>query len=103
LELGGIWVTARMRGRCPSTEEARAQSGRLEKKQNVFADSLPWTSTGSRSSTPRASSASGARRTAALLVGRLEEQRQDLFTVARTAVGVMDSSVRKVHRVAEMA
>jgi prolyl oligopeptidase len=90
LEMGGIWVTANMRGGA-EYGEAWHKAGNLERKQNVFDDfvavaeeliRLKYTSPG------KLGIAGGSN--GGLLVGAVEEQRPDLFGVALPAVGVMD-------------
>jgi prolyl oligopeptidase len=90
LEMGGIWVTANMRGGA-EYGEAWHKAGNLEKKQNVFDDFIAvgeelirqkYTSPG------KLGIMGGSN--GGLLVGAVEEQRPDLFGVALPAVGVMD-------------
>jgi prolyl oligopeptidase len=90
LEMGGIWVTANMRGGA-EYGEAWHQAGMLEKKQNVFddfiavADYLVKEKYTSSSKLGIMGGSNGG-----LLVGAVMEQRPDLFAVALPAVGVMD-------------
>ncbi|MGE5815134.1 MAG: prolyl oligopeptidase family serine peptidase, partial [Acidobacteriota bacterium] len=90
LELGGIWVTANMRGGAEYGESWH-QAGMLEKKQNVFddfiavAESLVKEKYTSPSKLAIMGGSNGG-----LLVGAVMEQRPDLFAVALPAVGVMD-------------
>ena len=90
LELGGVWVTANMRGGSEYGETWH-RAGMLEKKQNVFDDfiavaehlvSEKWTS-------PSKLAIMGGSN-GGLLVGAAMEQRPDLYAVALPAVGVMD-------------
>jgi prolyl oligopeptidase len=90
LELGGVWVTANMRGGA-EYGEAWHKAGMLEKKQNVFDDFIAvaedlvkqkWAS-------PATLAIHGGSN-GGLLVGAVMEQRPDLFAVALPAVGVMD-------------
>jgi prolyl oligopeptidase len=90
LELGGVWVTANMRGGA-EYGEAWHKAGMLEKKQNVFDDFIAvaedlvkqkWASS--------ATLAIHGGSNGGLLVGAVMEQRPDLFAVALPAVGVMD-------------
>ena len=90
LELGGIWVTANMRGGA-EYGEAWHKAGMLEKKQNVFDDFIAVAEHLVKASTRRRrSSAIMGGSNGGLLVGAVEEQRPDLFAVALPAVGVMD-------------
>jgi prolyl oligopeptidase len=90
LELGGIWVTANMRGGSEYGETWH-RAGMLEKKQNVFDDFIAvaeylvnekWTAP---SKLAMMGGSNGG-----LLVGAAMEQRPDLYAVALPAVGVMD-------------
>jgi prolyl oligopeptidase len=90
VEMGGLWVTANMRGGA-EYGEAWHKAGNFEKKQNVFDDfiavaeeliRLKYTSPG------KLGIMGGSN--GGLLVGAVEEQRPDLFGVALPAVGVMD-------------
>jgi prolyl oligopeptidase len=90
LELGGIWVTANMRGGAEYGETWH-RAGMLDKKQNVFDDFIAvaeylvkekWTAA---SKLAMIGGSNGG-----LLVGAAMEQRPDLYAVALPAVGVMD-------------
>jgi prolyl oligopeptidase len=90
LELGGIWITANMRGGAEYGETWH-RAGMLEKKQNVFDDFIAvaehlvkeqWTS-------PSRLAIMGGSN-GGLLVGAAIEQRPDLYAAALPAVGVMD-------------
>ena len=90
LELGGIWVTANMRGGSEYGETWH-RAGMLDKKQNVFDDFIAvaeylvkekWTAA---SKLAMMGGSNGG-----LLVGVAMEQRPDLYAVALPAVGVMD-------------
>jgi prolyl oligopeptidase len=90
LELGGIWVTANMRGGA-EYGEAWHKAGNFEKKQNVFDDFIAaaqylstahWTN-------PRRLAIYG-RSNGGLLIGAVEEQRPDIAAAAIPQVGVMD-------------
>jgi prolyl oligopeptidase len=90
LELGGVWVTANVRGGA-EYGEAWHKAGMLEKKQNVFDDFIAvaedlvkqkWAS-------PATLAIHGGSN-GGLLVGAVMEQRPDLFAVALPAVGVLD-------------
>ena len=90
LELGGIWVTANMRGGA-EYGEAWHRGGMLEKKQNVFDDFVAvaeYLVKEKYTSPARLGIMGGSN--GGLLVGAVAEQRPDLFAVALPAVGVMD-------------
>jgi prolyl oligopeptidase len=90
LELGGIWVTASMRGGAEYGESWH-RAGMLEKKQNVFDDFIAVAEhlVKEKYTSPAKLGISGGSN-GGLLVGAVEEQRPDLFAVALPAVGVMD-------------
>ena len=90
LEVGGIWVTASMRGGA-EYGEAWHKAGRLESKQNVFDDFIAVAEylVKEQYTSPAKLGIMGGSN-GGLLVGAVEEQRPDLFAVALPAVGVMD-------------
>jgi prolyl oligopeptidase len=90
LELGGIWVTANMRGGAEYGESWH-RAGILEKKQNVFDDFIAVAEhlVKEKYTSPARLGILGGSN-GGLLVGAVEEQRPDLFAVALPAVGVMD-------------
>jgi prolyl oligopeptidase len=90
LELGGIWVTASMRGGAEYGESWH-RAGMLEKKQNVFDDFIAVAEQliKDKYTSPAKLAISGGSN-GGLLVGAVQQQRPDLFAVALPAVGVMD-------------
>ncbi len=90
LEIGGIWVTANMRGGA-EYGEAWHKAGYLEKKQNVFDDFIAVAEylVKEKYTSPSKLGMMGGSN-GGLLVGAVQEQRPDLFAVALPAVGVMD-------------
>ncbi|MBA2306332.1 MAG: S9 family peptidase [Acidobacteria bacterium] len=90
LDLGGIWITANLRGGA-EYGEAWHQAGILEKKQNVFDDCIAIAEllVKERYTSPARLGIMGGSN-GGLLVGAVMEQRPDLFAVALPAVGVMD-------------
>jgi prolyl oligopeptidase len=90
LEMGGIWVTANMRGGA-EYGEAWHKAGMLEKKQNVFDDFIAVAEHLVKEKyTSAAQLGIMGGSNGGLLVGAVMEQRPDLFAVALPAVGVMD-------------
>ena len=90
LELGGVWVTAALRGGA-EYGEAWHKAGMLEKKQNVFDDLIAIAEhlVTERYTSPAKLAISGGSN-GGLLVAAVMEQRPDLFAVALPAVGVLD-------------
>ncbi len=90
LELGGIFVTANLRGGA-EYGEAWHKAGYLDRKQNVFDDFIAVAEhlVAERFTSPGRLGMMGGSN-GGLLVGAVMEQRPDLFAVAMPAVGVMD-------------
>jgi prolyl oligopeptidase len=90
LELGGIWVTANLRGGA-EYGEAWHKAGNLGNKQNVFDDFIAVTErlVKEKYTSPEKMGIMGSSN-GGLLVGAAELQRPDLYAVALPAVGVMD-------------
>jgi prolyl oligopeptidase len=90
LEMGGIWVTASMRGGA-EYGEAWHKAGMLEKKQNVFDDFIAVAETLIQERyTSSAKLAIRGGSNGGLLVAAVAEQRPELFAVALPAAGVLD-------------
>jgi prolyl oligopeptidase len=90
LELGGVWVTASLRGGAEYGETWH-KAGTLERKQNVFDDFIAVAEHLIRekyTSPARLAIMGGSN--GGLLVGAVMEQRPELFAVALPMVGVMD-------------
>jgi prolyl oligopeptidase len=90
LELGGVYVTASMRGG-GEYGEAWHKGGMLDKKQNVFDDFIAVAEAlvSERYTSPEHLAINGGSN-GGLLVGAAMTQRPDLFAVALPAVGVLD-------------
>ena len=90
LDLGGIWITANLRGGAEYGEAWHA-AGILEKKQRVFEDFIAvaeYLVAEGYTSPEKLGMMGGSN--GGLLVGAVMERRPDLFAVALPAVGVMD-------------
>lgn len=90
LELGGVWVTANMRGGA-EYGEAWHRAGMLQRKQHVFDDFIAVAEdliTQKITSPAKLGIMGGSN--GGLLVGAAETQRPNLYAVALPAVGVMD-------------
>ena len=90
LELGGVWVTANVRGGA-EYGEAWHKAGMLEKKQNVFDDFIAVADhlVRERYTSPARLGIYGGSN-GGLLVAAVMQQRPDLFAVVLPAVGVLD-------------
>ena len=90
LELGGIWVTASLRGG-GEYGEAWHKGGMLENKQNVFDDFIAVAEylVKEKYTSPAKLGIMGGSN-GGLLVAAVAEQRPELYAVALPAVGVMD-------------
>jgi prolyl oligopeptidase len=90
LDLGGIWITANVRGGA-EYGEAWHRAGMLEKKQNVFDDFIAIAEhlVKEKYTSPAKLGIMGGSN-GGLVIGAVMEQRPDLFAVALPAVGVMD-------------
>ena len=90
LEMGGVWVTASMRGGAEYGESWH-KAGMLEKKQNVFDDFIAVAEhlVREKCTSPAKLGVMGGSN-GGLLVGAVVNQRPDLYAVALPAVGVMD-------------
>jgi len=90
LEMGGVWVTASLRGGAEYGESWH-KAGMLEKKQNVFDDFIAVAEhlVREKYTSPAKLGVMGGSN-GGLLVGAVINQRPDLYAVALPAVGVMD-------------
>jgi prolyl oligopeptidase len=90
LEMGGLWVTASMRGGAEYGEKWH-EAGMLDRKQNVFDDFIAVAEhlVREKYTSPAKLGVMGGSN-GGLLVGVVINQRPDLYAVALPAVGVMD-------------
>ena len=90
LEMGGVWVTASMRGGAEYGEKWH-EAGMLDRKQNVFDDFIAVAEhlVREKYTSPAKLGVMGGSN-GGLLVGAVINQRPDLYAVALPAVGVMD-------------
>ena len=90
LEMGGVWVTASMRGGAEYGEKWH-EAGMLDRKQNVFDDFIAVAEhlVKEKYTSPAKLGVMGGSN-GGLLVGAVINQRPDLYAVALPAVGVMD-------------
>lgn len=90
LDLGGVWVTANLRGGA-EYGEAWHRAGMFEKKQNVFDDLIAVAEhlVKERFTTPLRLGISGGSN-GGLLVAAVMQQRPDLFAAVLPAAGVLD-------------
>ena len=90
LEMGGVWVTASMRGGAEYGEKWH-EAGMLDRKQNVFDDFIAVAEhlVSEKYTSPAKLGVMGGSN-GGLLVGAVINQRPDLYAVALPAVGVMD-------------
>jgi prolyl oligopeptidase len=90
LEMGGVWVTASMRGGAEYGEKWH-EAGMLDRKQNVFDDFIAVAEhlISEKYTSPAKLGVMGGSN-GGLLVGAVVNQRPDLYAVALPAVGVMD-------------
>jgi prolyl oligopeptidase len=90
LEMGGVWVTAAIRGGAENGE-AWHEAGKLDRKQNVFDDFIAVAEhlVREKYTSPAKLGVMGGSN-GGLLVGAVINQRPDLYAVALPAVGVMD-------------
>jgi prolyl oligopeptidase len=90
LEMGGVWVTASMRGGAEYGEKWH-EAGMLDRKQNVFDDFIAVAEylVREKYTSPAKLGIMGGSN-GGLLVGAVINQRPDLYAVALPAVGVMD-------------
>ena len=90
LEMGGVWVTASMRGGAEYGEKWH-EAGMLDRKQNVFDDFIAVAEhlVREKYTSPSKLGVMGGSN-GGLLVGAVINQRPDLYAVALPAVGVMD-------------